>query len=156
MSLSKQELIDCSGNNGCQGGYLGQTYKYIADRGGLTQESSYPYKMTQSNVCSKKANKAGAIKGHGNVQRGDEEAMKQALIKYGPLAAAIHTTSDLQFYAASSGGRGSDIIDIPSCSRQVDHAITIVGFGTENGKDYWSMLLFFTAKYRRFFFSFLF
>ena len=46
----------------CQGGYLGQTYKYIADRGGLTQESSYPYKMTQSNVCSKKANKAGAKK----------------------------------------------------------------------------------------------
>jgi hypothetical protein len=25
------------------------------------------------------------------------------------------------------------------CSKQVDHAITIVGYGTENGKDYWRM-----------------
>jgi cathepsin L len=66
--------------------------------------------------------------------------MKAALNKYGPLAAAVHTTSDLQFYSASRGRRGSDIIDIPSCSKQVDHAITIVGYGTESGKDYWRML----------------
>lgn len=65
--------------------------------------------------------------------------MKKALSEYGPLAAAIHTTSDLQFYSASKSGRGSDIIDIPGCSKQVDHAIAIVGYGTENGKDYWCM-----------------
>ncbi|CAF5138041.1 unnamed protein product, partial [Rotaria magnacalcarata] len=37
----------------------------------------------------------------------------------------------------SSSGHGAGIIDIPSCSKQVDHAIAIVGYGTENGKDYW-------------------
>ena len=91
--------------------------------------------MRQS--CSLKSTKVGAIRGYGNIPRGDEEAMKQALSNYGPLAAAIHTTSDLQFYAASRSGKGMDILDIPYCSKQVDHAIAIVGYGTENGKDYW-------------------
>lgn len=70
---------------------------------------------------------------------GNEEEMKKALSEYGPLAAAIHTTSDLQFYSGSKGGRSPDILDIPSCSKQVDHAIAIVGYGTENGRDYWCM-----------------
>jgi hypothetical protein len=65
--------------------------------------------------------------------------MKQALSTYGPLAAAVHTTSDLQFYGASKSERATNILDIPLCSKQVDHAIVIVGYGTENGKDYWCM-----------------
>ena len=73
--------------------------------------------------------------------------MKQALSNYGPLAAAIHTTSDLQFYGGARGGRGGDILDIPMCSKQVDHAIVIVGYGTENGKDYWRMYPV-SARYR--------
>ncbi len=89
----------------------------------------------------------GAIKDYGNIPRGDEAAMKQALSTYGPLAAAVHTTSDLQFYSGSKGGRGSDIIDIPMCSKQVDHAITIVGYGTDNGKDYWRMFFYISHQF---------
>ncbi|CAF3796512.1 unnamed protein product [Rotaria sordida] len=136
IKLSKQQLVDCSPNNGCSGGYLGTTYDYIKQRGGLQPDSTYPYASSRR-VCSLKSTKVGPIKGYGNTQRGDEEGMKQALSTYGPLAGAIHTTSDLQFYAGSKSGRGSDIIDISGCSKQVDHAITIVGYGTENGKDYW-------------------
>lgn len=151
IKLSKQQLVDCSPNNGCQGGYLGATFDYIKQRGGLESDTSYPY-LTSRQTCSMKSNKIGGIQGYGKVQQGNEEAMKQALSQHGPLAAAIHTTSDLQFYAGSSGRRGSDIIDIPLCSKQVDHAIVIVGYGTENGKDYWSRFffsgisLFFIAK----------
>jgi hypothetical protein len=136
--LSKQQLVDCSPNNGCSGGYLGATFDYIKQRGGLPPDTSYPYSNARQS-CKLKSQKVGAIKGYGNTPRGDEEAMKQALSNYGPLAAAIHTTSDLQFYSASKSGRSSDIIDIPSCSKQVDHAIAIVGYGTDNGKDYWCM-----------------
>lgn len=140
IKLSKQQLVDCSPSNGCSGGYLGATYDYIKQRGGLEPDTSYPYQNTRQS-CRLKSNKVGAIQGYGNIPRGDEEAMKQALSTYGPLAAAVHTTSDLQFYAGSKGGRGSGIIDIPTCSKQVDHAIVIVGYGTENGKDYWSTFL---------------
>ena len=138
IKLSKQQLVDCSKNNGCKGGYLGGTYEYIKERGGLESDAGYPYENVRQS-CRLKSNKVGAIKGYGNIMRGDEEAMKQALCTYGPLAAAIHTTSDLQFYSGSRGERSSGIIDIPRCSQQVDHAIVIVGFGTENGKDYWRM-----------------
>ncbi|CAF2595625.1 unnamed protein product [Rotaria sp. Silwood2] len=136
IKLSKQQLVDCSPNNGCSGGYLGTTYDYIKQRGGLQPDTSYPYAASRR-TCSLRSTKVGPIRGYGNTPRGDEEAMKQALSTYGPLAGAIHTTSDLQFYGGSKGGRGSDIIDIPGCSKQVDHAIAIVGYGTENGKDYW-------------------
>ncbi|CAF5204008.1 unnamed protein product [Rotaria magnacalcarata] len=138
IKLSKQELIDCSSNNGCSGGYLGATLGYIKEHRGLQSDASYPYKTTQQS-CKARSSKVGAIKGYGNTLRGDEEGMRQALATYGPLAAAIHTTTDLQFYGGSSSGHGAGIIDIPSCSKQVDHAIAIVGYGTENGKDYWRM-----------------
>lgn len=139
LVLSKQQLVDCSPNNGCSGGYLGATMDYIKQKGGLLSAQSYPY-AGQKQSCSMRGKPIGPIRGYGNTPRNDEEAMRQALSTYGPLAAAIHTTSDLQFYGGSKGGRGSDILDIPLCSKQVDHAIVIVGYGTENGKDYWRML----------------
>ncbi|CAF1002286.1 unnamed protein product [Adineta steineri] len=137
IKLSKQQLVDCSPSSGCSGGTLGQTYNYIKERGGLASDTSYPYANAKTS-CALKSLKVGAISGYGKTNNGDEEGMRQALSTYGPLAAAIHTTSDLQFYGPSKSGRpGSDILDIPSCSKQVDHAIAIVGYGTENGKDYW-------------------
>ncbi|CAF1139434.1 unnamed protein product [Didymodactylos carnosus] len=136
IKMSKQQLIDCSPNNGCSGGYLGATFDYIKQRSGLQPDTSYPY-ATRQQTCKLSQSKVGAISSYGSIQRGDEEALKQALTNYGPVAAAIHTTSDLQFYGPGKRLNSQDILDIPGCSKQVDHAIAIVGYGTQNGKDYW-------------------
>ncbi|CAF0964002.1 unnamed protein product, partial [Didymodactylos carnosus] len=136
IRMSKQQLVDCSPNNGCNGGYLGATFSYIQQRSGLQSDSSYPYARRQQ-TCRLTQSKVGAISSYGNIQQGDEEALKQALVTYGPIAAAIHTTSDLQFYGPGKSTNTQNILDIPGCPKQVDHAITIVGYGTDNGRDYW-------------------
>jgi hypothetical protein len=66
-----------------------------------------------------------------------ENKMKQLLNEYGPVASAIHITSDLQFYGRSLKSGESDILDLPKCSQSVNHGVVIVGYGTDNGTDYW-------------------
>ena len=46
VSLSEQQLLDCSGkygNKGCYGGVPSNAFKYVHTVGGICAESSYPY-----------------------------------------------------------------------------------------------------------------
>ena len=81
---------------------------------------------------SKKHNKRYNILGFDKIRYGDEEAIKRIVSTYGPVTAAIDG-SGWGFANYRSG-----IYSNPSCNPKYNnHALVIVGYGSEDGKDYW-------------------
>ena len=63
--------------------------------------------------------------------RGDEEALTEALATKGPLAVTLYVTSNFQNYV-------SGVYTDTSCAnRSPNHAVNLVGYGTQSGKDYY-------------------
>jgi C1A family cysteine protease len=133
INLSKQEIVDCSPNTfGCHGGWFAPTCDYIMEQGGLHSAADYEYIFeAEAGTCrAVDAERTGSIESYGRVEPGDEEAMKIALAEYGPLWVTISVGNEVYYYE-------SGVIDIDDCSKRTDHAVVIVGYGSEDGQDYW-------------------
>lgn len=137
VSLSEQNLVDCSssyGNNGCNGGLMDNAFQYIKDNGGIDTESAYPYDA-QDETCRFSKKTIGATdKGFVDIPSGDEEALKKALATIGPLSIAIDASHEsFQFYSTGV------YIEAECDSQQLDHGVLVVGYGTdeETQQDYW-------------------
>jgi cathepsin L len=135
VSLSEQNLVDCSvpeGNQGCNGGLMDQAFSYIIKNKGIDTEASYPYTATGPNQCRyNAANNAATLSSYQDVPRGSEASLLTAVYK-NPTSVAIDAShQSFQFY---SGG----VYYEPQCSSvQLDHGVLAVGFGVESSKDYW-------------------
>jgi cathepsin L len=133
-SLSEQNLVDCDKTcSGCNGGLMDNAFKYvIANQGGFFNlESDYPY-TGKAGSCAFDASKGYAqIKADYQVAA-DEESLKTASATIGPIAIAIDA-SHISFQLYSKG-----IYNPLICSsKNLDHAVGLIGYGTDSGKDYW-------------------
>jgi cathepsin L len=136
VSLSEQNLVDCSskyGNQGCNGGLMDQAFTYIKENQGIDTEQSYPYEAVDQD-CSFSASNVGATDtGFVDVKGKDEDALKQAVGTIGPVSVAIDA-SHASFQLYHSG-----IYHEPRCSStRLDHGVLAVGYGSDGAnKDYW-------------------
>ncbi|CAG2178663.1 unnamed protein product, partial [Oppiella nova] len=136
VTLSPQNVIDCMGNPGVctQGSYMHLAFEFIIKEGGLDKEESYPYKGVY-HKCSYQAQYSGAsITGYANVTSGDEDALQEAIATNGPVVVGIDAS--LSTFRSYKSGVYNDK-KCKNAFRDLHHAVVAVGYGTENGQDYY-------------------
>lgn len=130
VSLSPQELVDCSWLNlGCNGGNQAPAYNYII-KYGLDTLASYPYRGDSSWQCAADKGKVGAhIKNYKwATSHVNETLMMVNLVGWAPLSICL----DASTWSSYTGGILSS-----NCGSTLDHCVQLVGYGTSNNVDYW-------------------
>ncbi|KAK8913935.1 Oryzain alpha chain [Platanthera zijinensis] len=131
-SLSEQELIDCDTavNEGCNGGLMDYAFEFIINNGGIDTEEDYPYQVRDGRCDIYRRNAhVVTIDGYEDVPANDEKSLQEAVANQ-PVSVAIEG-SGRAFQLYSSG------IFSEKCGVNLDHGVTAVGYGVENGKEYW-------------------
>uniref|UniRef100_A0A7S2V8V4 Uncharacterized protein n=1 Tax=Fibrocapsa japonica TaxID=94617 RepID=A0A7S2V8V4_9STRA len=139
IELSEQQIAACDSNAaGCQGGVLSSAYEYVINAGGVVSEKELPYSEQAfdgnmpscPNSMLSSGNFAAHISSWTQIKPESVDDVKEELQDKGPMAVAINAYQ-MQFY---HGG-----VDTASfCSRAApNHAVLLVGWGEENGEEYW-------------------
>ncbi|KAJ4835113.1 hypothetical protein Tsubulata_020167, partial [Turnera subulata] len=132
ISLSEQELVDCDkvSNQGCNGGLMDHAFEFIINNGGIDTEDDYPYKAADS-TCDRMRRNAHVvtIDGYEDVPQNDEKSLQKA-VAHQPVSVAIEAGGRAFQHYQSGVFNGS-------CGTELDHGVVVVGYGTENGVDYW-------------------
>jgi C1A family cysteine protease len=148
LDLSEQHILDCAEAEqpvyrggqvvniktkagSCQGGWYGPVFEFYKNHSAAL-ESQLPYQYRESTCKASNTSKYkiiawGYVKSDAGIP--DQREMKEALCKYGPIAACVKVTPALQAYS-------SGIFDeFAECSgeRDINHAITIVGWDDNKG-----------------------
>jgi cathepsin F len=140
-TFSEQMLVDCdTSDSGCNGGLMEYAFTWLKNNGGIMYDSDYSYTGRKS-TCRKDASKYADFKVTGYKKLGssystwsavDEGEVRDFLYQTGPLAIALNA-DPLQTYS-------SGILDLTSArcpSSGINHAVTLVGYGTSGSTDYW-------------------
>lgn len=137
LDLSEQHLVDCGFNsgsmNGCNGAWPHAYQAWFKKQGGAApHEIKYPYldrnpKLTCPSDITKwnSGAKVDDVKWDYSC---DASKMKALVDQYGAVGAALYASSFSNFATGVFSG----------CkSKKINHAVVVVGYGTENGNDYW-------------------
>jgi cathepsin L len=140
--LSQQQVTACTPQYGscysCDGNYPVLAYEYAVENG-ITEEWIYPFSSyTGNNVnCSATpyiqtpVNTIVNISGYTMVGNNSQEDFVSALNELGPLSILVDASS----WSSYESGifNGCDY----SQNISLDHAVQVVGYGEENGTEYW-------------------
>ena len=128
VSLSEEQLVDCSdaeGNQGCNGGLMDYGFQFIIDNKGITTEAAYPYTAGggTSGTCQTGKPVAATITTFTDVPANTELALETAIVQQ-PVSVAVEADQDVfQFYTSG--------VMTGTCGTQLDHGVLAVGYGTD-------------------------
>ncbi|BFG31880.1 hypothetical protein CerSpe_181540 [Prunus speciosa] len=134
ISLSEQQILDCSGNaDGCKGGLTEAAFDYVIRNGGLNSEANYGYVAKQGTCDSSKTGEhLGQITGYKKVPPNEYDLAKA--VAWQPIPVVISVGAGFQEY---QGGilRGGCAYS----PYKYRHAVLIVGYGSTEDyhEDYW-------------------
>ena len=136
MNLSEQQLMDCSklyGNMGCNGGLMDSAFDYAIDYG-MCSDVAVPY-TAESGSCSSSVQDCQKVAFFDycmDVPANNQVMLRKAVTQM-PVSVAIEAdTATFQFYK-------SGILDSTKCGTTLDHGVVVVGFGEDNGQEYWTV-----------------
>jgi C1A family cysteine protease len=128
VSLSEQQLVDCSDQNGgCNGGDMALAMEYT-ESSPLTTEAQYPYYGYQ-NRCADSGN---GIVGATDIYEVEQDSIDdlKAAVARGPVSVAIEADQQsFQYYNGGVLARG--------CGTDLDHGVLLVGYDTTASTPYW-------------------
>jgi len=139
--LSAEDLVSCDkGDQGCNGGMLPHAWAYLTQTG-IVPDACYPYSAGSGTApaCAQKcadsedwssskvkASSAYAVKGVANMQK--------EIMTNGPIQVAFKVYKSFMSY--KTGVYKKHWYELLP---EGGHAVKIVGWGTENGVDYWKV-----------------
>ena len=142
VSFSEQQLVDCDtlGNggrdHGCNGGLMDNAFSWISKNNGLCTEVDYPYvsgTTKTAGTCAKSCkNVAGSdVAKFVDVESASDLAFSTAL-SLNPVSVAIEA-DQREFQLYKSG------VFTGACGTNLDHGVLAVGYGSENGVEYYKV-----------------
>lgn len=140
LSFSEQQLVSCDvggADAGCNGGWMDDAFTFVQKNGGITTEDQYPYTSgttEKSGTCTKTGYTnvaAAAPKSYTDVTANSVNALMSAVAQQ-PVSIAIQA-NQAAFQLYKSG------VLTGKCGQNLDHGVLLVGYGTDNGVDYWKV-----------------
>jgi len=131
--LSAQQVNSCSSNpgkcggtGGCGGNIQANGFNYTA-KAGLTIAANWPYTASSGRCDQSKIKPCIQNDGYVKLKVNDYNSLMTAVATKGPIAISVAATA----FASYGGG----ILDHADCI--MNHAVQLVGYGTDKGTDYW-------------------
>ncbi|CAA7403736.1 unnamed protein product [Spirodela intermedia] len=130
IRVSAQQLVDCDSRSlGCVGGWQSRAISYIQQNGGVDSAENYPY-TGKKGVCRTNSAKLVSVNGWKKVPEIYGEMKLKQVVAAQPVAVATDALN--RIFQLYKGGVFND-----KCNITTNHVMAVVGYGVENGQDYW-------------------